>query len=233
MKQKIGILCPSDSEAAPFLADMEGVTETRKAMLRFYEGTFHGVDVVTLFSGVCKVNAALATQILIDSYQAGAVLNVGTGGALAPGLSGFDTVVAPEAGYHDVSPEILTEFHPWLPAPVFPSDAMLLALARQAAARGEHPVVFGRMVTGETFLADEGRREAIRAAWHPLSVDMETAAVAHVCYVNQVPFLAVRTLTDTADQRGAACFEQNCDKAAWIAKEVTRTLLETWRCQGL
>ncbi|MFQ8928539.1 MAG: 5'-methylthioadenosine/S-adenosylhomocysteine nucleosidase [Evtepia gabavorous] len=98
---------------------------------------------------------------------------------------------------------------------------------------GEHPVVFGRMVTGETFLADEGGREAIRAAWHPLSVDMETAAVAHVCYVNQVPFLAVRTLTDTADQRGAACFEQNCDKAAWIAKEVTRTLLETWRCQGL
>mgnify|MGYP003099324913 CR=1 FL=1 len=214
MKQKIGILCPSDSEAAPFLADMEGVTETRKAMLRFYEGTFHGVDVVTLFSGVCKVNAALATQILIDSYQA-------------------DTVIATEAGYHDVSPEILTEFHPWLPAPVFPSDARLLALARQAAARGEHPVVFGRMVTGETFLADEGGREAIRAAWHPLSVDMETAAVAHVCYVNQVPFLAVRTLTDTADQRGAACFEQNCDKAAWIAKEVTRTLLETWRCQGL
>lgn len=53
------VLCPSDSEAAPFLADMEGVTETRKAMLRFYEGTFHGVDVVTLFSGVCKVNAAL------------------------------------------------------------------------------------------------------------------------------------------------------------------------------
>ncbi|MFR2156708.1 MAG: hypothetical protein ACLS43_06090 [Evtepia gabavorous] len=52
----------------------------------------------------------------------------------------------------------------------------------------------------ETFLADEGGREAIRAAWHPLSVDMETAAVAHVCYVNQVPFLAVRTLTDTADQ---------------------------------
>ena len=117
MKQKIGILCPSDSEAAPFLADMEGVTETRKAMLRFYEGTFHGVDVVTLFSGVCKVNAALATQILIDSYQAGAVLNVGTAGALAPGLSVFDTVIATEAGYHDVSPEILTEFHPWLPAP--------------------------------------------------------------------------------------------------------------------
>ena len=112
MKQKIGILCPSDSEAAPFLADMEGVTETRKAMLRFYEGTFHGVDVVTLFSGVCKVNAALATQILIDSYQAGAVLNVGTAGALAPGLSIFDTVIATEAGYHDVSPEILTEFHP-------------------------------------------------------------------------------------------------------------------------
>ena len=153
MKQKIGILCPSDSEAAPFLADMEGVTETRKAMLRFYEGTFHGVDVVTLFSGVCKVNAALATQILIDSYQAGVVLNVGTAGALAPGLSIFDTVIATEAGYHDVSPEILTEFHPWLPAPVFPSDARLLALARQVAPSRATVLISGESGTGKEMFA--------------------------------------------------------------------------------
>ena len=71
MKQKIGILCPSDSEAAPFLADMEGVTETRKAMLRFYEGTFHGVDVVTLFSGVCKVNAALPPRFSLTAIRPG------------------------------------------------------------------------------------------------------------------------------------------------------------------
>ncbi len=80
MKQKIGILCPSDSEAAPFLADMEGVTETRKAMLRFYEGP----STAWMWSR-CSAGSARSTrpwpQILIDSYQAGAVLNVGTAGA--------------------------------------------------------------------------------------------------------------------------------------------------------
>lgn len=54
---------------------------------------------------------------------------------------------------------------------------------------------------------------------------METASAAHVCYVNQVPFLAVRSITDTSEDSGAEAFERNCARASEIAAEVTAGLL--------
>ena len=209
---------------------MEGVTGPERPC----SASMRGPSTAWMWSR-CSAGSARSTrpwpQILIDSYQAGAVLN-GDRRRLAPGLSVFHTVIATEAGYHDVSPEILTEFHP-AAGPRVPVGCDAAGPGPPGGRPGGAPC--GVWTDGHRGDLPGGRGQTggDRAAWHPLSVDMETAAVAHVCYVNQVPFLAVRTLTDTADQRGAACFEQNCDKAAWIAKEVTRTLLETWRCQGL
>ena len=70
---RVGIICAADREVAPFLHIIEGGRVTEKAMLRFHEGRIYGIDVVVLFSGVCKVNAAIATQILIDRYDVQAV----------------------------------------------------------------------------------------------------------------------------------------------------------------
>ena len=62
---RVGIVCAGDREVAPFVPIIEGCSVTEKAMLKFYEGQINGVDVIVLFSGVCKVNAAIAVQILI------------------------------------------------------------------------------------------------------------------------------------------------------------------------
>lgn len=69
------------------------------------------------------------------------------------------------------------------------------------------------MVTEEQFIEDE-RRTEINEKYAPLSVDMETVSIVHVCYVNNVPFLSVRTITDTATHKGIENFEQNCEAAA-------------------
>lgn len=103
MDRKIGILCAGDDELAPFLPLIENRTETRKAMLTIYEGEISGVPAAVLFSGVCKVNAAVAAQILIDSYGAQAIINAGTAGALEESLAPFDTAVGTETAYHDVA----------------------------------------------------------------------------------------------------------------------------------
>lgn len=58
---KIGIVCATDDELAPFLSMIDNCNIIKKAMLKFYEGEIDGMQVVTLFSGVCKVNAAIAT----------------------------------------------------------------------------------------------------------------------------------------------------------------------------
>lgn len=216
---KLGILCAGDRELAPFLPLLADEKKSHKAMLTIHEGQLAGCDVAMLYSGVCKVNAAVAAQLLIDEYHCCAIINAGTAGGMDTALDIFDTVVSTEIAYHDVEEHILTGFHPWLSEAFFRADAHLLAAARRAGGAR-----FGRMVTGEQFITDEGR-ESINARFHPLSVDMESAAVAHVCYVNAVPFIAVRTLTDTPSHRGTGAFEENCTRASVITAEFVCRML--------
>lgn len=222
---KIGIICAGDSEVAPFLPLVEGCTVSEKAMLKFYEGRIGNAEVVTLFSGVCKVNAAIATQILIDTYHVEAVINAGTAGGMHPDVQILDTVISTEVVHHDVDEGILTEFHPWMESVFFKADEGLVTLSRRAAAGLDKRIHWGRMATGEKFIGDV-ERDGINEKYAPLSVDMETAAIAQVCHVNRIPFLAIRSITDNADHEGADCFEENVERASAISKDVTVALLE-------
>lgn len=227
MKMRIGILCAGDSEVLPFINMLDEYIITEKAMLKFYEGKIEGIDVVTLFTGVCKVNAAIATQILIDTYGCNIIINAGTAGGMDDSLKIFDTVISNEVAYYDVDDDILTEFHPWLDSIYFKADERLLNLAKKAITNfnTNYNIVFGRMVTGEKFIEDE-RREFINIKYEPLSVDMETASVAHVCYVNEIPFIAIRTITDTSSHSGIDEFEKNCDKASQISANLVKGMLK-------
>lgn len=220
---KIGILCAGDRELAPFLPMLADDAACTEAMLTFHAGRLAETDVVAVYSGVCKVNAAVAAQLLISKFHCDAIINAGTAGAMEEQLAVFDTVVSTDTAYHDVAEHILTEFHPWLESGWFRADQHLLAAARRAAESQQH-VWFGRMVTGEQFIADAGR-EDINARFHPLCVDMESAAVAHVCCVHGVPFIAMRTMTDTPAHRGTGAFEENCDRASTISAEFVRRML--------
>lgn len=228
---QVGIMCASDSEVAPFLSIINECRITEKAMLKFHKGKINGIAVVVLFSGVCKVNAAIAAQILIDTYGVDFIINAGTAGGMNPELEIFDSVIATEAAYHDVEPDILTEFHPWLESVFFKSDQKLLDLTRKVIGRidTKGKVYWGRMVTGEVFITDEGRQK-INEQFSPLTVDMETASIAHVCYVNSIPFISIRTVTDTAIHSGTGQFEENCKKASVIAKDITVALLKELHC---
>ena len=224
---KIGIICASDSEIAPFLSMSDRFEVTEKAMLKFFSGKIGNTDVVTLFSGVGKVNAAIAAQILADTFKCGAIINSGTAGSMSDGVKIFDTVVSTEVVYHDMDEDILTEFHPYIPSCFFKSDRRLIDAARAVLreTQGSHSILFGRMATGDRFIKDETTKAQIKALYAPLSIDMETASIAHVCYVNNIPFISVRTITDNANDGGSENFEENCDKASRIAAEFVRNML--------
>ena len=197
---RIGIICAGDEELAPFLPLINNCKITEKAMLKFYAGQIEGAEVVALFSGVCKVNATIAAQLLI------------------------------EVCYHDVAPDILTEFHPWMKSVFFTADPRLINLSKAAVDKlmPSEKVVWGRMVSGEPFITDDGRQK-ICNKFAPLTVDMETAGIAHVCYVNGIPFIAIRCVTDTAEHSGIGNFDENCAEASAIAKDITVALLREIR----
>ena len=222
--KKIGILCAGDTELAPFLEHMKGQQITEKAMLKFHTGTINHVNVSAVYSGVCKVNAAIAAQLLIDMFHVDLIINAGTAGGMKEGVQLFDTVISERVIYHDVADDILTDFHPWLKSNYLLADQELCAIARAYSRTSKHPVLFGTMVTGEQFIEDE-KREEINQKFDPLSTDMETAGVAHVCYVNRIPFLAVRTITDTVTHQGIETFDQNCEAASEISAEIVLGIL--------
>jgi len=86
-------------------------------------------------------------------------------------------------------------------------------------------IYFGKIVTGEAFISNEGREEII-SKYNPLCVDMETASISHVCYVNKVPFIAIRSITDTEGNCGIETFEENCVSVAHNSINVLKRLLE-------
>ena len=224
MLPKIGILCAGDDELAPFLLLLDRRSVRRQAML-----TIHEDGSPAFLPPLCTVVSARSMRPSLPRSSLTAAgwkpSSMRAQQEHRPSISIFDTVISTETAYHDVAEDILTEFHPWMDSIWFPGDPFLLSLATQAAQDSGRPVRFGRMVTGEAFLSGPGT-EAVRSAFHPLCADMESAAVAHVCHANGIPFLSIRTITDSADRSAAACFEENCRRASEIAAQVTHALLK-------
>lgn len=223
--QKIGIICAIERELEPYLKVIKNDKISSEVMLRYHEGTIEGVEVVVVFCGVCKVNAAIATQVLIDRYNVDAVIVSGTAGGIDKRLEIGDSVIATEVCYHDVAKGILTDYHPWMPDECFFSDQALLALCREkVTAENDTKIYYGKIATGEAFIDKDGRDRIIQD-YNPLCVDMETAGIAHVCYVNNMPFIAVRSISDTGEQSGESVFEENCNFAAAQSFHVVRQML--------
>lgn len=230
MSRPIGILCAGIEELLPFLPHLREFGTEHAAMLVIHRGCLQGLPVAALCCGTGKVNAALAAQLLIDRFQVRCILNPGTAGGIDRDVRLFDTVVTTECAYHDMEETILTDSHPNLPSPWFPADPGLLALARTAF-RATPAVRFGRTVTGDCFIS-RGARTDLLHRWSPLSVDMETTAIAHVCHANAMPFLAIRSITDTAAYDGLAAFEENCEAASRIAKDAVLCLLDAMAAES-
>lgn len=230
---RAGILCAADDELHPFLSMMHKTHETKKALLTFHHGTIDGLAVTAVWCGACKVNAAIAAQLLIDTFGCDFIINAGTCGGMTGEMDVMDTVVSAECAYHDVEAGILTEYHPYLPGIWFQADGGLLQAARAAAERlPRHKIAFGRTMTGEAFI-DNRNRDAILMNHAPLSVDMETAAAAQVCHAFGTPFLAVRTITDTPAHDGDAAYHANCEAAGQAAADITRQTLQEWKRQRM
>lgn len=224
---KIGIIGPSDTEIMPFIECMDEKEVHKQAMLTFYEGKYEDIDIVALYCGVCKVNAAIAAQILIDKFEVTQVIVVGVAGAISNKLKIGDTVISTEVAYHDVRDGILIEYHPFMDTIYFKADKELLNICEKAISKSNvlGSVYFGKIVTGEEFISDKGR-ERIIAQYEPLCVDMETAAITHVCHVNGIPFIAIRSITDTEEEFGVDVFEENVDDASARAIAILKSLLK-------
>jgi 5'-methylthioadenosine/S-adenosylhomocysteine nucleosidase len=198
------IIGAMEEEVAEFLAHAKVTRVTERPHFKVHEGMLFGAPVAIVKCGVGKVFAALITQHLIDRYAPSAVISTGVAGGLSPNLSIGDVVASRDCIQHDMDVAALgfARGHiPFSDLRVFWGDEALLKRALRAKLESGHRVSSGRILTGDQFIAG-ARHEThghLTAELQGDAVDMESAAIAQVCFVNEVPFLSVRTISDKAD----------------------------------
>ncbi len=200
----IGIIGAMEEEVTKLKEQMINVTVLKKACMEFYSGLLEGKEVVVVRSGIGKVNAALCTQILCDDYHVTTIINTGIAGSLDNKIEIGDIVLSTDALQHDVDAVAFgyeLGVIPRMETSIFMADEMLCSLAKSVCERvnPDIQVFTGRIVSGDQFIADKAVKDRLIQYFQPLCTEMEGAAIAQAAYLNQVPFLIVRAISDKAD----------------------------------
>lgn len=219
----LGIIGAMDEEVAKIKEQLTDVRVETRAAMDFYMGNLEGKDVVVVRSGIGKVNAAMCTQILADVYKVEGVINTGIAGSLKADIDIGDIVLSSDAVQHDMD---ATSFGyavgqiPRVDTFAFKADDKLVQLARECCARVNPDIhtFVGRVVTGDQFVSDKNKKQWLTDTFSGYCTEMEGAAIAQACYLNSIPFLIVRAISDKADDSATV------DYPAFEAKAITHSV---------
>ncbi len=200
----IGIIGAMEEEVAALKVKMDIEDQRVIAGMEFCKGICEGQPVVVVRSGIGKVNAAVCTQILCDVFQVEAIVNTGVAGSLRNEINIGDIVLSTDALQHDMDatgfgyePGVI----PRMETSVFEGDQELIALAEKVCkeVNPEIQVFKGRVVSGDQFISDHQVKERIIQLFDGYCTEMEGAAIAQAAWLNKVPYLVIRAISDKAD----------------------------------
>ena len=194
-----------------------------------YTGTLHGKDIVLCQSGIGKVNAAIATTLLIERFNPDCVINTGSAGGVADGLKIGDVLIGSQSAHHDADVTAFGYQYGQLPGmpPRFDSDETLMAAAEKAAAAFQAASVRrGLVVSGDSFVHSESELVRIRSRFADVAaVEMEAAAIAQTCTRLQKPFVIIRAVSDSASDEAQVSFETFLQTAAVHSAQMVQDLI--------
>ena len=208
----IGIIGAMEAEVAQLKEKMTEVTIIRKAGMEFNQGILEGRKAVVVRSGICKVNAALCTQILVDNFSVDVVINTGIAGSLRAEINIGDIVVSTDVVQHDVNAEVFG----YKPGEI-PQMGVLSIQADQELGnlcekicREVNPEIGtfrGRIASGDQFVADAEKKKWIAGEFGACCTEMEGAAIGQASYLNEIPFVILRAISDKADDSATVDYE--------------------------
>lgn len=231
----MGIIGAMEAEVAGLKEKMQDVKIIRKASMEFCEGLIGNKKVVVVRSGVGKVNAGICAQILADAFQVEVIINTGIAGSLNNDINIGDIVLSTDVIHHDMD---ATGFGypkgqiPQMEEFSFQADAALRSLALQVCreVNPEIQVFEGRIASGDQFVSDQAVKDRIIKDFGAYAVEMEGAAIAQAAYLNGVPFLIIRAISDKAD--GSAHVDYPAFEAQAIRHSVQLTYHMLEQLQG-
>jgi len=208
------------------------VLETFKT-ITFHIMTVGDIRLICALSGCGKVNAAMTVCVSIFQYHPDFVINVGVAGGFRPDQQVLDLVVATEFVYTDVD-IVCLGFLPGqlLGMPqVYPVNSFLLSIIKDLEKENLLPakVHYGRIGSSDAFISKQSQVDHISSVFpEVICVEMEGAAIAHVCHLFQTPLLSLRSLSDIAvlEHDNSIQFEETLMVATERAAKLAKVLVE-------
>ncbi len=229
----LGIIGAMAQEVRQLKEAMEQPRIETVAGMEFYRGTIGGKETVVVQSGIGKVSAGICAQILVDRFGVGGIINTGIAGSLKAEINIGDLVRSTDALQHDVD---AVNFGyepgqiPQLPVKAFPTDDRLRKLAMELCARVNPDIRAheGRVLTGDQFISDKAKKQWLTSTFGGACTEMEGAAIAQAAYLNQVPVLIIRAISDKADDSASMDYGAFEELAILHSVRLTRALIEAW-----
>ncbi len=226
--QKIAIMGAMPEEIEPIIDKLDDVHTTVYGNNKYYEGFYHGIEVVVAYSKIGKVFATLTATTLIEKFGCDMLLFSGVAGAISNELSIGDLIIADGLCQHDLD---ITAFgHPFGYVPegevCIPTDVGLRNIAKDIAKSKGLTLKEGVIATGDQFVANAERKDWIGTTFKADALEMEGASVAVVCNALNVPFFILRAISDSADMDASFNFDEFLESSAKISADFILSMVD-------
>lgn len=215
MNKCIGIIAAEIKELDAIKEIMINIEEVDIYNLKFLKGEIDNKQYVIVRSGVGKVNAARTTQMLIDKFNIEYVINVGSAGAINDKLNIGDIVIGEELVQHDFDVTAFGREKGYIPdtGKLFKADKELIEKCENIKIENIN-IAKGIIASGDVFCNDIDMKFKIREEFNADCVEMEGAAIAQVCYLNEIPFIIIRSISDKPNGNNQIDFEKYLEFAS-------------------
>ncbi len=228
---KIGIIVAMEEEIESILDIMDNIEEKEIYGLTFKTGQIEKNKIIVVKCGVGKVNAARVTQILIDTFNVKCVINVGAAGALNPFLNIGDIVIGEKLIQHDFDITAFDHDKGYITGvgDYIYSDSELIEKFENAAnnlKEKDYKIKKGIIATGDIFCTDIEMKNKIFSKFDADCVEMEGAAIAQVCYLDKIPFIVIRSISDSPNGNNEIDFDKFVELASKRCANILKEFLK-------
>ena len=192
---------------------MSDFKEKEISKLEFIEGKIEAKEVVLVQCGIGKVNAARVTQVLIDNFKIEYIINVGAAGALNPMLNIGDIVIGEKLIQHDFDITAFGHTKGYITGvgDYIQGDMELVEKFKRIVDNQNdktYQIKIGNIASGDIFCTDIYMKNKIYSKFDADCVEMEGAAIAQVCYLDNIPFIVIRSISDSPNGNNAIVFDE-------------------------
>lgn len=224
----IGIIFAMKEELDEFLKLVSNIEEKKIFDLTFYECTLDNKKLVLVESGVGKVNAARTTQVLIDKMNVDFIFNIGVAGSVSEDVNVLDIVIGKKQVQHDFDITAFDHEKGYIPnvGVYISSDDKLLDVARKI--KIDTTIHEGVIASGDIFVTNPEMSRKIFTKFNALAVEMEGASIAQVCYLCNIPYLVIRSISDSPNSNNnKLTYEEFLEKSSKIVSEYLEKIIKS------